>query len=225
MVLKWTVATGALVSELISNWARKSQQNGLSIIPIPSDPFALPSQNSDPIRGPIFIELDTESLMEDKSHLFEEFPEESWEQRLFLFRESIVKRFGFVACTIGRNSQKSAATFSTQHQYIHSTGNMFVLIPTRLQLQAGILGIRSRKKTVSRAHCSPGESPGCDLVSRNVQTRHVTGKTSLNYELITDHETGFIWSWNFMISKRWKTQSSTGATGIFTHCWGLPLSY
>ncbi len=29
-----------------------------------------------------------------------------------------------------------------------------------------------------------------------------------------DHsETGFLWSWNFMISKRWKQISNTGATG------------
>ena len=29
-----------------------------------------------------------------------------------------------------------------------------------------------------------------------------------------DHsETGFLWSWNFMISKKWKITSNTGATG------------
>ena len=54
------------------------------------------SQNSDPIRGPIYIELDTECLQQDKSNLFQEFAEDYWEQRLFLFRESIVKRFDFV---------------------------------------------------------------------------------------------------------------------------------
>jgi hypothetical protein len=32
------------------------------MIPIPGDPFALPSQNSDPIRGPIFIHLNMECL-------------------------------------------------------------------------------------------------------------------------------------------------------------------
>jgi len=223
MVLKWTVATGALVSELISNWSRKSQQNGLSIIPIPCDPFALPSQNSDPIRGPIFVELDTECLMEEKSHLFEEFPEETREQRLFLFRESILRRFGFVACSTDPNHQKSSATFSTQHQYIHSTGNMFVLIPTRLQLQAGILGMKSlKKRSLARAEGSPGESPksrhspseASSTSSRqpgsDVITRNVTGNTRVTYE---HHETGFLWAWNFMISKRWKTQSTTGATG------------
>ena len=91
--VNWSVATGAVITELVSNWARKAQNNGLSIIPIPGDPFALPSQNSDPIRGPIFIELDTLCLKQEKVNLFQEFSEDSWEQRLFLFRESIVKRY------------------------------------------------------------------------------------------------------------------------------------
>ena len=40
--VNWSVATGAIITELVSNWARKAQSNGLSIIPIPRDPFALP---------------------------------------------------------------------------------------------------------------------------------------------------------------------------------------
>jgi len=40
----------------------RAQTNQLFIIPIPGDPFALPSQNSDPIRGPIFVPLNTECL-------------------------------------------------------------------------------------------------------------------------------------------------------------------
>lgn len=42
------------------------------MIPIPSDPFAISaSSNSDSLRGPIFIPLDTEGLMGTKSFLFE----------------------------------------------------------------------------------------------------------------------------------------------------------
>jgi hypothetical protein len=42
------------------------------MIPIPGDPFALPSQNSDPIRGPIFIHLNMECLRSASSgsHVF-----------------------------------------------------------------------------------------------------------------------------------------------------------
>jgi DEPDC5 protein C-terminal region len=42
------------------------------MVPVPADPFALPyTEKSDPLRGPIFIPLDTEKLMENRSHLFE----------------------------------------------------------------------------------------------------------------------------------------------------------
>ena len=150
--VNWSVATGAVITELVSNWARKAQSSGLSIIPIPGDPFALPSQNSDPIRGPIYIDLDTECIRLDRTNLFQEFAEHSWEQRLFLFRESIVKRFGFIPCTTDPHQQRSSATFSTHHQYIHCTGNCFVLIPTRLDQVSGIQGIKgmaNKKKSVA----------------------------------------------------------------------------
>eukprot|EP00092_Neocalanus_flemingeri_P072503 GFUD01089255.1.p1 GENE.GFUD01089255.1~~GFUD01089255.1.p1 ORF type:complete len:533 (-),score=132.20 GFUD01089255.1:9-1607(-) len=229
--VNWSVATGAVITELVSNWARKAQSNGLSIIPIPGDPFALPSQNSDPIRGPIFIELDTECLKQEKSNLFEEFTEDSWEQRLFLFRESIVKRFGFIACTTDPHQQKSSATFSTHHQYIHCTGNCFILIPTQLELVSGIQGIKgmsNKKKSAAGSNYAPktgpSESPQLNLMATgaklrlespgtltsSVISRHPAGKTQVKYE---HDETGFLWSWNFMISKRWKNISNTGATG------------
>ena len=113
---------------------------GTSLIPVPSDPFALPdTKNSDPVRGPILIELDTDCLLEENhSALFEAFPESTWEQRLFLFREAIAQRYGFVNSTTDRTQQPSSATFSTYHQYIHCTGNMFLLIPTQLQKLTGI---------------------------------------------------------------------------------------
>jgi len=221
--VNWSVATGAVITELVSNWARKAQNNGLSIIPIPGDPFALPSQNSDPIRGPIFIELDTSCLKLEKVNLFQEFSEDSWEQRLFLFRESIVKRFGFIACTTDPHQQKSSTTFSTHHQYIHCTGNCFVLIPTQLELVPGIQGIKgmsNKKKSVASSMTTKtsenfqmnlnntGTKPKDN--SGSIISRHPAGKTQIRYE---HDETGFLWSWNFMISKRWKNISNTGATG------------
>lgn len=42
------------------------------MIPIPSDLLALPfTAKSDPLRGPIFIPLDTECLLDGKTYLFE----------------------------------------------------------------------------------------------------------------------------------------------------------
>ena len=85
----------------------------MSILPIPGDPVTLPCENSDPIRGPIFIEADTECLKQDKINLFQEFSEDSWAQRLFLFREAIVKRYGFKALTRRSPVLPSAPTTST----------------------------------------------------------------------------------------------------------------
>ena len=210
--LNWSVATGTIVTELVSTWARKAQSNGLSIVPLPGDPFALPSQNSDPIRGPIYIELDTECLKMEDKHIFEEFSEDSWDHRLFLFRECIVKRFGFVACSTDPNQQKSCATFSTHHQYIHCTGNCFVLIPTLLPTKKqGILGLR-HKKTAGSGQERREESPPVGSVPKeqNIISRAADGQTQVKY---SHNETGFLWSWNFMISRRWKNLSTTGATG------------
>ena len=214
--VKWSVATGALITDLVSNWARKAQMNGLSIIPIPGDPFALPSQNSDPIRGPIYIELDTECIKYQRESLFQDFAKQSWDQRLFLFRESIVKRFGFIACTTDPHIQMSSATFSTHHQYIHCTGNCFILIPTRLDQDQvyGIQGIKGMVKKKSGAvpprHPVNSQSDKTDESTSSAISRHPEGKTSVMYE---HDESGFLWSWNFMISKRWKNISNTGATG------------
>ena len=58
LTLQWSVSTGSIITDLIHGWARKSQQSGFSLIPVPHDPFALPiTKNSDPVRGPIFVEL------------------------------------------------------------------------------------------------------------------------------------------------------------------------
>lgn len=51
---------------------RKAQTCGIQMVPIPSDLLALPfTLRSDPLRGPIFIPLNTECLLINKRHLFE----------------------------------------------------------------------------------------------------------------------------------------------------------
>ena len=94
LALQWSVAIGALIGKMVLNWARKGCQMGLSVIPVPHDPFALPiTLNSDPVRGPIFIQLDTRSLQTSPDQmLFDEFDRTTWEHRTFLFREEIAKR-------------------------------------------------------------------------------------------------------------------------------------
>ena len=76
LILQWSVSTGAVISDLIYGWARRSQQCGFSLIPVPHDPFALPiTKNSDPVRSPIFVPLNKDCLTEYKLKLFKDFPE------------------------------------------------------------------------------------------------------------------------------------------------------
>ena len=171
--IHWTVATGNIVTDLVQGWARKAQQTSMALIPVPGDPFALPiSLKSDPIRGPIFVELDTKLFADED------------EQRVLRFRQLIAQRFGFVICT--NHTEKESNPFSTDHQFIHCTGNFFLLIPTRMDINdgRGIQGIKHWKGNAAN------ERPTYD---------HST--------------TGFLWSWNFMVSRRWKNLNCTGATG------------
>jgi len=159
----------------VLGWSRKAQTCGLHMVPVPADPFALPyTEKSDPLRGPIFISLDTEKLMENRSHLFEgkytnnlsilndyiiylfvAFPEETWKQRLFLLQDAIAAKFGFISCVLetppGQPSRQPPIlgdptgtgtpnflqpippnqSSPFHRQYIHLTGNAFVMIPTQ----------------------------------------------------------------------------------------------
>ncbi len=45
--------------------------------------------------------------------------------------------------TVIPGSAAAAASFSTDNQYVHYSGNMFLLIPTQLQLCTGIQGIKA----------------------------------------------------------------------------------
>lgn len=57
----------------LTTWQRKAVSHGLNLIPIPSDPFALPfSGKSDPLRGPVFVPLEVDALLRGgKKHLFQ----------------------------------------------------------------------------------------------------------------------------------------------------------
>ncbi|XP_059081822.1 GATOR complex protein Iml1-like [Tigriopus californicus] len=179
MTMQWTVASGLAIADLLLNTARKAFSHNLALFPLPRDAFALPiTLNSDPVRGPIFIQLNTNSLSDFKEVLDE--------NRLFQLRERIAERFGFIRCpSTSTSDHRQKILFSTDHQYIHCTGNMSLLIPRSLSMTEKASGIQ-------------GMSSG-------------SSKKSPHY----DHSgTGFLWSWNFMISRRWKQVFvSMGATG------------
>ncbi|XP_046613786.1 GATOR complex protein Iml1 isoform X1 [Neodiprion virginianus] len=202
LVVQWVASSGSIVADLIFGWQRKAQLCGIQMVPIPSDLLALPfTLKSDPLRGPIFIPLHTECLMTNKPYLFDEFREDTYTQRLFLFQEAIVQRFGFVPCLVEGTEN--------DHQYVHVTGNAFILVPSTSCIRARprtdtniIRRITGQKRyPVHPDQSSPHEA---------YITRHVSGKNKDDYSM--DRRVGFLWSWNHMVSRKWKSLS-TSATG------------
>ncbi|XP_015177814.1 PREDICTED: DEP domain-containing protein 5 isoform X2 [Polistes dominula] len=205
LVVQWVASSGSIVADLIFIWQRKAQMCGIQMIPIPSDLLALPfTLKSDPLRGPIFIPLDTECLMGNKQFLFEEFREDTYAQRLFLFQEAILRRFGFIPCLIESSEN--------DHQYVHMTGNAFILVPstksTRPRQRAGTNIVRrstgQKRYPVHPEQPSPHEA---------YITRHVSGKSKDDYNV--DRRMGFLWSWNHMISRKWRSLSTSAGDELF----------
>ncbi|CAG9783619.1 unnamed protein product [Diatraea saccharalis] len=205
MCIQWAVASGNIVSELIFGWARKAQNCRLQMVPIPADPLALPfTLKSDPLRGPIYVPLNEEPLLRNKSSLFEGFPEETWLERLFLFQEAIVGRFGFIKCTVESTSHAAGVG---DHLYVHVTGNMFILIPTTVKSEQKALRTKPTIKPLNASRY-PVHSEAAPSPHEGYITRHVSGKNKDDYD--NSRRMGFLWSWNHMISKKWKWSQATG---------------
>lgn len=207
IVVQWMAASGTIVSELVTGWARKAQaSSGLLMIPIPADPFALPfSIKSDSLRGPVFIPLDTECLMGTNSYLFEEFPEETRAQRLVLFQEAIAIRFGFIACVQESGNQHQ------HNQYIHLTGNVFLMIPTP---PCDKKVSRIRDTSVSRSRSIWRYPTYNEVVGTSPHQEYITRHVNIQKKGC-DNRIGFLWSWNHMISRRWKWCSSAKSDEAF----------
>lgn len=180
IVVQWVTASGPIVYELIYGWCRKAQQCGFQLVAIPADPIAEPfTEKSDPLRGPIFIPLSIDCLNEGRS-LFEGFKEETRSDRMLLFQEAILKRFGFMPCAI--QSKLDITNPPKDYQYVHCSGNMSVLI-------------RCPQSEVKIEATSPHEM---------YITRLVYGLTKDG--LSSSRRVGFLWSWNSMIpNKKWKS--------------------
>ncbi|XP_065362330.1 GATOR complex protein Iml1 isoform X3 [Calliphora vicina] len=181
IVVQWVTSSGPIVWDLINGWIRKANQCNYQLVPVPADPMAEPfTEKSDPLRGPIFIPLATQHL-NNGVNLFEEFSEETRADRMLLFQEAILARFGFLPCVVEKKF-----TFNRdvpkEYQYVHCSGNMFALI-----------------------RCSKNTNYQMDSPSRqeaNV-TRCVYGHTN---NTNVPKKIGFLWAWNHMIpNKKWKS--------------------
>jgi hypothetical protein len=77
----WKMATGQLLSELISNWAKSAIRYNFHVVPATIDPFLLPIDSSavcDPLRGPIHVQLNLNCLLQDEKVLFENYIEKKY---------------------------------------------------------------------------------------------------------------------------------------------------
>ncbi|CAG2060126.1 unnamed protein product, partial [Timema podura] len=71
-------------------------------------------------------------------------------------------------------------------------------------------GLSSKHPGIQGARRYPVHSDALSSPHEEYITRHVSGKNNDDYN--TERRTGFLWSWNHMLSRRWRS-SSTPATG------------
>lgn len=239
LTAQWLTASGPIVFDLIYGWSRKAQQCGFQLIPIPADPLAEPFvEKSDPLRGPIFVPLNTDCLMLNRSHLFEDFKKETWAERMLLFQDEIVRRFGFISCLC--ESKTGSNDICVDWQYVHVTGNMFILVPSschgvratmrRLGMSnsnhqsplAGSLSTQKRLKNYYTAQQSSAPQKE-NYISRHVQNGSAGQKDGSDSSFSNggngngnSFKLGFLWQWNHMIAnKKWKSLMITGTDEIF----------
>ncbi|CAH1990123.1 unnamed protein product [Acanthoscelides obtectus] len=199
LVVEWLTSSGSIIYELLAGWHRKAQACNLQMIPIPHDPLALPYSNkSDPLRGPIFVPLNLRCLEDDNDKLFKEFRIETYVERLFLFQEAILQRFGFIPCQV-EPANKTCA--SHEHQYIHATGTIFILVSSAAPKVRNRVNMSLSYARRYSIHADVVPSPHEEYI-----TRHVSGKNKDDYD--NSRKMGFLWCWNHLLSKRWRTNQA-----------------
>ncbi|XP_005093712.1 GATOR complex protein Iml1 isoform X2 [Aplysia californica] len=211
--IQWMVSTGCVLGDLVYAFARRASSCGFHLMPVPCDPFALPyTENSDPLRGPIFVPLNMTAFEED---LFEDCSDEKRQEMLYIIQDAIIKRFGFLPVSVkvpDSHGSSSMQEENCNHQYVHCTAGMFVLIPesnpalppTPSGSGSLLLG------PLSVGSCSPQRVSETGGMSKKSSTDlHKWYIARQGRPESVPNEVGFLWSWNYMSSRRWRT-SNTG---------------
>ncbi|XP_077954938.1 GATOR1 complex protein DEPDC5 isoform X46 [Gasterosteus aculeatus] len=175
--LHWMAVTAAVLFEMVQGWHRKAASCGFLLVPVLEVPFALTSYlYGDPLRAQLFIPLNVASLLKNAGdNLFEGFEPETYWDRMQLFQEAILYRFGFV------HDKFSASAFNfpseNKPQYIHVTGTVFLQLPYSKRKYSSGQQRRRRNSTTSN---SQGPYGGEERV-------------------------GYYWAYNTMLTKVWRT--------------------
>ncbi|XP_054452418.1 GATOR complex protein DEPDC5 isoform X4 [Anoplopoma fimbria] len=175
--LHWMAVTAAVLFEMVQGWHRKAASCGFLLVPVLEVPFALTSYlYGDPLRAQLFIPLNIHCLLKNAGdNLFEGFEPETYWDRMQLFQEAILYRFGFV------HDKFSASAFNfpseNKPQYIHVTGTVFLQLPYSKRKYSSGQQRRRRNSTTSN---SQGPYGGEERV-------------------------GYYWAYNTMLTKAWRT--------------------
>ncbi|XP_057684486.1 GATOR complex protein DEPDC5 isoform X1 [Corythoichthys intestinalis] len=175
--LHWMAVTAGVLFEMVQGWHRKAASCGFLLVPVLEGPFALTSHlYGDPLRAQLFIPLNIHCLMKNGcENLFEGFEPETYWDRMQLFQEAILYRFGFVL------DKFSASSFNfpseNRPQYIHLTGTVLLQVPYSKRKYTSGQQRRRRNSTTSN---SQGSISGEDRV-------------------------GYYWAFNTMLTKAWRT--------------------
>ncbi|KAL0965572.1 hypothetical protein UPYG_G00283080 [Umbra pygmaea] len=175
--LHWMAVTAAVLFEMVQGWHRKAASCGFLLVPVLEVPFALPSYlYGDPLRAQLFIPLYIHCLLREGSdNLFEGFEPETYWDRMQLFQEAILYRFGFVQDKFSA----STSNFPSENkpQYIHVTGTVFLQLPySKRKYSSG----QQRRRRNSTASANQG----------------LFG---------SEERVGYYWAYNTMLTKAWRT--------------------
>lgn len=239
LVIKWMVASGAGIAEMVQGWSRKvGGSSSVHLVPIPWEPFALPhSGKADPLRCPIGIELNLDCLHPlvglggsglngCKSGTLND-------NQVIRFQERILRHYGFLTF------HDLISSDNIERQFVHISGFAFVALPnlvndTSEQVHTGSVtdvGLATAAESKSSSSTTTFGLPIKNSQSNkpavaNLRLEHQDTVSSPHEEYITRHISGarknkasrlrgetneqfeFIWSWNYMLTKRWRSPST-----------------
>ena len=244
LVIKWMVASGAGIAEMVQGWSRKVGNSSVHVVPIPWEPFAMPhSGKADPLRCPLNIQLNLSCLPANCNSLDD--------NQVLCFQEKILRRYGFL------RFHDLISTENIERQYVHMSGFAVVALPNVVsdECQATAKQTMSTSPRLARDDAQQRQQPqlnsdakapklpaatrqpssaSAKVASSNKQigsggtslrlmqqdtisspheeyiTRHIGGarQNKANRVRGENEQIEFIWSWNYMLTKRWRSPST-----------------